>query len=393
MDLAAIIRAVVDIGSDAPNRAALSLRPGDLLTGQVVQLERNGQVLMDFGRFRARVQFDRAVQPGHSIPFEVVESGTPLKLRVRPAVGESANPPLPRLDIRRAVTSTDHKRLLGLMDRLVKPGNALAGKGPLPDPISNALGQLKTLLQPIPIPTKQHLDPLVGRLQAAIDGSGLFFEKAMAEAEIGNGLSAPQPGKGTGLPFRPVLANDLKAQLLLLKAFFSGAQEQAQALADLSARELSFFKKCLEQLTTHLQDQQGRLVRRLEGNDPLLAVTHHLYVEDQRQPVKLRIHYPRKERSDRGRGVERLAMLLKMDRLGPVRIDMVASGDALDVGFFVQSETVRQGLEAAAERVKEALGKIYDRVRIVTRISEQKIAQFDQGAASGSGGKMIDIQI
>jgi hypothetical protein len=393
MDLAAIIKAVLDIGPDPLNRTAPSFRPGDKLTGKVIELDRDGQVLMDFGRFRARAQFGRALQPGQSIPLEVVEAGTPLKLRVRDDIREPAKLPMPPLDVRRSLKSTDHQRLLALVDRLVRPADTSMGKKPLPDPIMDALAQLKTALQPMSIRTQKTIDPIVGRLKSAIGGSGLFFEKALAEIEADTPLSVSQPDGTTAQRFRPVMANDLKAQLLLLKAFFSETEGHAQALTDLSAQEVTVFKNRLEQILTHLQDQQVRLVRRLSGNESLLAVTHHFHVEDQRQPVKLRIYYPKKGREDRQRGIERLAMLLNMDRLGPVRIDMLASGGDLDVAFFVQSETVRQALESATEGVKDSLGNIYHRVRIVTRISEQKIAQFERGRPSGSGGKTIDIQI
>jgi hypothetical protein len=393
MDLSAIIRAVMEIGPDSPNRTAPSLRPGEMLTGKVIELSRDGQVLMDFGRFRARAQFDRAVQPGQSIPLEVVESGTALKLRVRDAVHPSAKPPLPALDIRRAISTADHRRLQVLMDRLVKPADTSMGKRPLPHHILDALGQLKTALQPMPLHSEGNMDQIVGRLKLALGGSGLFFEKAMAEGETGADRSVSQPGKTSGQRSRPVMATDLKAHLLQLKAFFSGQEGHAQAPADLSVRELSFLKNCLEQLLTHVQDQQGRMVSRLGDNEPMLAVTHHLYVEDQRQPVKLRIYYPQKGRKGQGEGPDRLAMLLNMDRLGPVRIDMVQFGKNLEVGFFVHSETVRQRVASALHRVREALENVYDRVRIVTRISEQKIAQFDREPSPGSGSKRIDIQI
>jgi putative heme degradation protein len=86
-------------------------------------------------------------------------------------------------------------------------------------------------------------------------------------------------------------------------------------------------------------------------------------------------------------------MLLKMDRLGPVRIDLAMFGDSLEVGFCVQSETARRILASAADQVKDALGKVYDRVQIVTRSSELKIAQFEQEDLAGRGSGMIDIQI
>jgi hypothetical protein len=394
MDLSAIIKAVLDIGPNHPNRKITSLRPGDLLTGKVVKLSVDGQVLMDFGRFQARAQFDWAVQPGQSFTLEVVESGTPLKLRVRDDVGQSAKPPMRPFDLNRTITTADHRRLLALIDRLVKYSDASVSRNPLPERILDALGQLKAVLQPIPVGINANTDQIVRHLQQTIGGSGLFFEKEMAEVEANAVRSGSLPGgETTGQPFRSVIANDLKAQLLQLKSFFAGPEGYVEPLTDLSAKEVSFFKNSLKQMVTHLQDQQGGMVSRIGESDPMLVITHHFYVEDQRQPVKLRVYYPKKGRKDQGEGLNRVAMLLNMDRLGPVRIDLAVFGDNLEVGFCVQSETARRILALAADQVEDALGKVYDRVQIVTRISEQKIAQFEREDLSGGGSGMIDIQI
>lgn len=392
MDLSAIIKAVLNIGPDQQNRTVPSLQPGDPLTGKVVKLFADGQVLMDFGRFHARAQIDWAVQPGQRIPLEVVESGTPLKLRVRGDAGQSAAP-LPPFDFKRTMTPDDRQRLLALMDRFIKSYDASMSRDPMPGRILDALGQLKTVLQPIPISADGKTDQIVRHLQQAIGGSGLFFEKEVAEVEAGAAISGSRPAETTGQPHRSVIAGDLKAQLLQLKAFFAGPEGYVESQTDLSAKEVSFLKNSVEQMLTHLQDQQGRMVSRFGDSDPMLVVTHQFYVEDQRQPVKLRVYYKKKGRKDRGAGPNRLAMLLNMDRLGPVRIDLAVFGDSLEVGFFVQSETTRRILASAAGQVTDALGKVYDRVQVVTRISEQRIAQFDREDLSGSGSGRIDIQI
>jgi hypothetical protein len=394
MDLSAIIKAVLNIGPNQPNRKIPSLRPGDLLTGKVVKLSVDGQVLMDFGRFQARAQIDWAVQPGQLFTLEVVESGTPLKLRIRDDVGQTAKPPMPPFDLNRTMTTDNHQRLLALIDRLVKFSDASMSRNPYPERILDALGQLKAVLQPIPVSIDANTDQIVRHLQQTIGGSGLFFEKEIAQVEANAVRSGSLPGgETTGQPYRSVIANDLKAQLLQLKSFFTGPEGYVESLTDFSAKEVSFFKNSLEQMVTYLQEQQGRMVSRFGESDPMLVITHHFYVEDQRQPVKLRVYYPKKGRKDQGEGLNRVAMLLNMDRLGPVRIDLAMFGDSLEVGFCVQSETARRILASAADQVKDALGKVYDRVQIVTRSSELKIAQFEQEDLAGRGSGMIDIQI
>ena len=393
MDLSAIIKAVLNIGPDQPNRIVPSLRPGDLLTGKVVKRHADGQVLMDFGRFLARAQIDWTVRPGQFIPLEVVESGTPLKLRVRDDVGQSAKLPIPPFDFNRAMTTADRQRLMVLLDRIVESFDVSTSRDPLMGRILDALGQLKTVLQPIPISANGNIDQIVRHLRQAVGGNGLFFEKEMAEVEGNAAGSDSRSGETTGQPYRSVITGDLKAQLLQLKAFFAGPEGYAESLTDLSAKEISFLKNSVEQMLTHLQDQQGRIVSRFGESDPMLVITQHFYVQDQRQPVKLRVYYPKKDRKDRGAGLNRVAMLLNMDRLGPIRVDLAVFGDSLEVGFFVQSEMTRRILESETDQVEDVLGNVYDRVKVVTRISEQRIAQFDREDLSGSGSSMIDIQI
>jgi hypothetical protein len=393
MDLSAIIKAVLNIGPNQQNRTAPALRPGDLLTGKVVKLSVDGQVLMDFGRFHARAQIDWAVQPGQLFTLEVIESGTPLILRVRDDAGQSATPPMPQFDFNRAMTKADRQRLLSLMNRIVKSSDTSMSRDPLPGRILDALVQLKAVLHPVPVRANLNTDQIARHLQQIIGGSGLFFEKEMAEIAATPTKSGSRPDGTTGQTLRSVIANDMKAQLFQLKAFFSGPEGYVESLTDLSAKEVFFFKTRMEQMLTHLQDQQGRIASRFGESDPMLVITHHFYVKDQRQPVKLRVYYPKKGRKDRRAGLNRLAMLLYMDRLGPVRIDLAMFGDTLEVGFFVQNETVRRMFASVVGQIKDALSGVYARVQVVTRISEQKIAQFDREDLSGSGSGMIDIQI
>ncbi len=394
MDLSAIIKAELDVEPDQTNRTAPSLRPGDLLTGKVLKLSVDGRILMDFGCFRARTQIDWDVQPGQVFRLEVVESGMPLKLKVRGHGATTAEIPLPQLDFRQAISLNDHRRLLALIDRLVKPVDASTGEIPLPRRILDALGQLKSVLLPMPIRTNENenVDQVMHCLRQAIGGSGLFFEKEMAEVEADVVISSAPHSETSGKRYRSVIANDLKAQLLKLKAFFTGQDGHSEAVTTLPAKEVAFIKSRLEQMVAHLQDQQGHIARRYGEHDPMLVVMHHVYVEKQRQPVKLMVYYPKKGRNDQDKGLNRLAMLLDMDRLGPVRVDLTMFGGSLDVGFFVRNDKVRQAFESAHDMICHALNKVFGRVQVVTRVSEQKIIQFEQEHASNSGAAMVDIQ-
>ena len=152
-------------------------------------------------------------------------------------------------------------------------------------------------------------------------------------------------------------------------------------------------RRSVEQLLAHLHDQQGRVSARIGDNDQVVIVNHQLYLENQRSPVHLKLYYPKKEHRKHRPGQYRLAMLLNMDRLGPVRIDMAVLEDTLEVDFFVESESVCSTLEARREQLVTVLQEGFRQVLMVARISHEKITNFKHEDHPDPVFGRVDIQI
>ena len=389
MDLSAIIKAVLDPVVGHSESAVKQLRSGDRLTGKVLKLVSDGRVLMDFGNFRAHTNISWPVRQGHKLNLEVVETGLQLKLRILPESNGSRKVSMPHLDFTQALSSDDQNRLMVLMERMLKSSQPVR----LSRQIVDAFTQLKAAFQPLQIGGVQNLDDLVHRLRHRIEDGGLLLEKKLAETQASEIKTQAVPGKTSGGQARTVLNQDLKAQLLLLKSFLSEIKAKPDGPTAIADKELLFMRRTVEQLLVHIQDQQGRVMSRMGDNEQIVIINHHLYLENHREPVHIKLFYPKKTHRKQRPGQYRLAMLLNMDRLGPVRIDMAMLEDALEVGFFVKSESVRSALEAHRDQIVTALQEGFQQVLMVVRISHEKIARFQSQDRADPAFGRIDIQI
>lgn len=350
-------------------------------------------MLMDFGRFRADARIEWAVKPGQTMELEVVEAGMPLKLRLRSTPGSPVKSFIPRMDFSRALPAAELKRLLPILDRFIDAAAPAKGPPAVPQGILSAMNRLRESLQPLPLAGAGGTDALALRLSRIIDASGLFFEKQLAETAAGGALPETARSGRQGPRTAPGITADLKAQLLQLKSFFTEAEAKVERPMDLSNREVAILRRSVDQLLTHIHDQSGRVLQLMGDDHPMVVVSHQLDIKDLGAPLKLKIYYPKKKSHEQPSGRCRLAMLLDMDRLGPVRIDMSVFKDTLDVSFFVRNEPVRQKLESACEPLIAELKGSFGRVHITTRVSQPKIDRFEQDDHSRSAAGWIDIQI
>lgn len=349
--------------------------------------------MMDFGRFRADTRIEWSVKPGQTMELEVVEAGMPLKLRMRSTPGASTKSFVPHMDLSRALPAEDVKPLLAVLDRFAAAEPPAKGSPAVPQAILAAMDRLREAFQPLSLAGPGGTDELTLRLRRMIDANGLFFEKQMAESAVDRALPPAAPDGGRGAPTARVIASDLKARLLQLRAFFNETEATVERPMDFSNREVALLRRSVDRLLTHIHDQSGRIQHSLRNDHPLVMVSHQFDIKDLRTPLKLKVYYPKKRGQGQPSGRCRLAMLLDLDRLGPVRIDMAVFEDALDICFFVRSEPVRQKLESACDPLIAELKGSFGRVHIAARVSHRKIDRFEGDDPSRSGKGWIDIQI
>ena len=406
MDLSAIINAIIAPRDERSSGNLPPLQPGDRLIGRVLQLEDDGRVLIDLGRFRALAQTAFDVQPGQILKLKVIKSGWPLHLQVEPEPQAQANMPA-RLALAE-VLGAYGQQLVRIIEDYYNSAGRLAMRSPQDDEtIRQALMQIRTLLEPMVLDGS---DPrLSQKLGNALDQSGLFYEVKLAEAvaripahqvdallEEGSALSRQEGEARAGAALdslRTFIDRDLKAQLMRFLALLSKADQQLPVKDDLPAKDIQFVRQSLERLLVHIQEQQENLVQRSTPGETHQVISYCWPVRDQTRQVRLKIYYPHKGRPRGSLPHHRVALLLDMERLGPLRADLVMLERSLRIDFYVRNKSTRQLLERHSHAVREALANNFDQVSIAAHISEEKIKCFDQEDATGAGVGRVDIQV
>lgn len=91
---------------------------------------------------------------------------------------------------------------------------------------------------------------------------------------------------------------------------------------------------------------------------------------------------------------DRLALLLQMERPGPVRIDFHRLGSSMNITFYVKSPAIRDQIERNLSEVDARLGGRFQRLVLHAILSEKKIAEFDTEEldATTVNTKMLDLK-
>jgi hypothetical protein len=215
----------------------------------------------------------------------------------------------------------------------------------------------------------------------------------------------PDPTRGKNAPPIPtaaetqatelaqrIIAHDLKPHLLILKSFLGGLDDAATGPVEANSKDVAFLRQAVNQMTTHVEQQQEQAVRRSGEPDLYQVFTHLLPVKEQQQPVQLKVYYPKKGRAAEDDPHHRVALLLMLDRLGAVRADLSMVERTLRIGFSVRDSDVQQIFEEHTLAIEEALTGVFDQVQITTQVSREKIAQFAGEDLIGPPVGRIDVQ-
>lgn len=449
MEIAALLDNVVQAPGQklAAEDAFSGLRVGDRLTGRVLQLEADGRVLIDLGRFRALARTTIPVQPGQVLSLKVARSGVPLQLKMDNVEPSPNQRPLPRLAPATLLADGDRQRLAVVVDRLLTalprtaddaraagtvantrsdvgatattpsaPPSSAAAPGQMTTQVAHALVQLKGLFAAAP--TAPSAEQLQQWVRTVVEDRGLLFEIKLAEALT---PKAPPPAVGPhpgaegrggvaptevqdGVPrsaatgtdaltraVQSIFLRDLKPQLLLLQSFLGGQEDAAPRSLGLKEPEVAFLRQTVSQLLHHVEHQQERAVQRAGGGELFHVLAHLVPMEEGRRPVQFKVYYPKRGGGD-GTPGHRIALLLDMDRLGPVRVDLAMIANDLGIQFHVRDEGVKQSIEAHSATVADALAGHFDHVQVTARVSREAIARFGTEDEEGPAVGRIDIK-
>jgi hypothetical protein len=228
MDIKAIFRAVLAPDQERAAEQFAHLKVGDRLSGRVLKLETDGRLLIDLGRFKALAETTLPVQVGQRLTLKVTQMGEPIQLRLEADTQAVAQqPPHPRMALATLLNAGDQQRVVNTIERLLKalpsapqvqslgeaggraptvpaisttasaespllPDAAALAKGSLPEPVRQALTQLKGIFEPMPLdaPAAQRTQ----WVQATVEDRGILFELKLADA-VEQATQRPAPAQ------------------------------------------------------------------------------------------------------------------------------------------------------------------------------------------------------
>ena len=412
-----------------------SLIPGEALQGRITGFEKNGQMLVDFGQFKAFAKIDIPVRQGQTIPLTVVKSDHGIALTVSQQaqpIGSINWPPdaavdaMPKdqtgaIEPRSAATPARHAPQEMRSNRPAKSAAAMAGASPPPTaaemaelrkqiqqmlyrttrtgkaapmslstPMKGALINLQQALSPAS-PTGD-MTTLATRVREFVENSGIYFEKRLEQAIIdlqARSTSMP-PAELARLPIiRDLIINDMKPNLLILKQFLDRQPLESQA-AD--RHMLETLKSVVQRAVANIEQQQFMATEKPMDPDLFQAFSHLLFLTGTHHHTRLKVYYAKKGRSD-DQKTPRVSLLLEMDRMGTVRTDLWMMGKDLNITFFVQDAGAKAAIESDQHGIGEMLSNTFNTVAVSVVVNQKKITEFEGDDLTLPDHRQVDLSI
>jgi hypothetical protein len=413
-----------------------SLVPGTTLKGRITGFEKDGLLLVDFGKFKAFAKIDIPVRQGQIIPLNVVKNENGITFAVSskgrsygaapappsmasmgapspdragavqtvaaarsPGQAQAAMPSPPVAgaaatvaDVSLPLTVADmaglREQVQQLIDRMVQPGKDASM--PFANPMKAALINLQQMLNPAT--TVGDKGTLVARVRDFVENSGLYFEKRL-EAAINSLQDRPTSRTATELAAHPairdIMVKDLKPNLLILKQFLDTQPFETQA-AD--RHMLETLKSVVQRAVANIEQQQFTATEKPVDPDLFQAFSHLMFLTGTGRNARLKVYYAKKGRAGDQKH-PRVSLLLEMDRMGTVRSDLWMVGKDLNITFFVQDADAKAAIETEHHLIGEMLSDIFNTVAVSVLVNEKKIAEFDGEDLTLSEGRQVDLSI
>lgn len=386
------------------------LTPGMSLQGRITGFEKDGLMLVDFGKFKAFAKIDIPVRPGQVISLTVMknDSGIIFSLAQKAQSNGSANlPPATAADIapqggsgttRQAspasLTPTAAEiALLREQIQQMRDGAIQLGKGPrvtLPASVKGALINLQQALNPAS--STDGMSTLVARVRDFIENSGIYFEKRLGQAitDLQARSTSMTPAEMARQPvIRDLMITDVKPNLLILKQFLDG---QPLDSSGVDRHMLETLKSVVQRALSNIDRQQFSAAEKPVDPDLFQAFSHLMFLTDTHRNARLKVYYAKKGRDD-GPKTPRVSLLLKMDRMGTVRSDLWMVGRELNITFFVKEAHVKSAIESEHHRIRKMLKDIFNTVAVSVVVNQKKIDGFEGEDLTSPDRRQVDLSI
>ncbi len=423
--------------SDKPSLSdhSRSLVPGESLQARITGFEKDGLMLVDFGKFKAFAKIDIPVRQGQTVPLTVVKNDNGIAFAIgpkAPAIGSASLPPATAVEVTPrgqngvagqspAASPTPHAQpemisgrpaqssvipaggsqppaapemaaLRAQIQRLLD-GRIQLEKDPsasLPTPARGALINLQQALTPAS--SSGDMATLVVRVRDFVENSGVYFEKRLERAilDLQSLSGSMTPSELARQPvIRDIMINDVKPNLLILKEFLD-AQPPDSRGGD--RHMLETLKSVVQRAVSHIEQQQFMATEKPVDPDLFQAFSHLLFLTDSHRNARLKVYYAKKGRDDALKN-PRVSLLLDMDRMGTVRTDLWMVGKDLNVTFFVQEAHVKAAIESEHYRIAEMLNDTFNTVAVSVVVNVKKIAEFEGEDLTLSKRRQVDLSI
>lgn len=394
LDISAIIKAVLMPHAGQSGGPLSHMKPGDQLSGRVLKIANDGRVLMDLGGNRAFAQIGFPVEIGQQLQLRVVATGSVLQLKAESGQGKDrSSQTLPHTNFLQTISRNDRRRFIDMVGRISATGHGTASKAAMSTGIGALLAKISTAFEQMPV--QDSVQEISRWLKKVVEDRGVLFEKQLADAAMETSGTARSGLKENSpdTPVRVMISKNVKPHLIQVRSDLARFAEHLSVADELDAGDIRFLRRTVDQMLGHIEQQQDRAVTGWRDGDMQQAFVHTLEVPNQKKPVHLKVYYPRKGAEKTDQQQHRMALLLDMDALGLMRIDMTMMSRQLVVGFFVESTTVQDLMEAHIQKVETALAGHFDEVLVNVSVSPKKINQFDQKDHGGAESGRIDLNV
>lgn len=402
MDISEIIKAVLAPRQGSTGNFSAELKAGDQLPAKVLNVEQDGRVLIDLGGRRALARIGFAVKTGQNLKLQVVDAGSILHLRAYGLQNDTKTGLFPpKADFSQVLNAKEQVRFVQISERLMADSQQLGRQGPMPKVIQNALAQIKTVFETIPM--ERSTEQISQWLKTAVEDRGVLFEKQMAELETDKSQTQWQSqGIGQSLvdernprifPERNLITRNVKSQLIQLKHFLSQTGDHEPVFEKIDLKALSFLRRSVDQMLGHIEQQQEKAIARWGDGENQQVIVHALPLQDNQKPVQLKLFYPRRENQGDDARQHRIAMLLNLDSIGDVRVDLSMMDKDLKIGFFVRDAGIQQFITQHIKQVETSLIGYFEHIMISVSVSKEKIEQFEKEDLSGANSGRISINV
>jgi hypothetical protein len=260
---------------------------------------------------------------------------------------------------------------------------------PVPQNLRQVLDSLRGFL--VPFNWESAPAALAARIREVCENSGVFLECRLSSAlERGAERSESQPLAGPASSARAgrVLADDLKARLLVLKAFLEGS-DAGTIPADRGA--VAGLSRAVSEALALIRSGQEQMANRPATEQAFQMLHVALPMAEEREAVRLKIAYRRRPAGAKQEG-HRAALLLTLDRIGSVRSDFFLLGRSLSISIFVASDELQNVFAGYVPEVHGLLAEWFDSVRVQVKTSPRKIDRFLAEDWRPAGESLVDVR-